>query len=145
MESATTTTTARTRRNIYADLPTILYIERVHDCGPMEEGRGGACPHCGAEGRYIYIFLCSDGTTRGAMKGCLSKFKMHPFAKAAQRILEKEQENRKKGWKLASWDVATMDAVHAFAQGEITEDEASARIRQATAEKTTWMRKRGYR
>lgn len=40
------------------------FIE-VKDCGTG----GGHCPHCGAEGRYIYVWA-EFGVKRGAMAGC---------------------------------------------------------------------------
>lgn len=44
--------------------------------GRSDSGEYGAatCPHCGAAGRYVYTFQCDDGTTRGAMAGCLKLF-----------------------------------------------------------------------
>ena len=135
------------KTNPYADLPRIIYVERVEDCGPRFDAMDepAHCPHCGAEGRYIFWFHCEDGSFRGAMKGCFSHFKRHPFADMTGLILTKEREYQAKGWKLAKWDVDTLEAVQAFARGEITEQEAINRIHVATAAKQAWMRKKGYR
>lgn len=136
--------TTATRPNIYAKLAKIVYFLGIDDCGPVEDG-GGFCPHCGANGRYIYNFVCDDGTKHGAMKGCLSKFPMHPFAKIHARILEKQKENAKKGWKLASWDERTLEAIEKFAHNEIAEYEAQRIINSANEAKRAYMKRRGYR
>lgn len=35
----------------------------------VEDTGGGCCPHCGAEGRYIYVWA-EHGQVKGAMAGC---------------------------------------------------------------------------
>ena len=132
------------KTSIYADLPAIICIERVEDNGPVEDS-SATCPHCGAQGRYIFWFKCDDGTQRGAMKGCLSKFKMHRFAKIASDILYKQRENERKGWKMASWDVSVMDAIEAFARGEISESDVECEMNKAGRAKAAYMARKGYR
>lgn len=128
--------------NIYADLPKVVYIDRLEDAG---EGGAASCPHCGAIGRYIYWFACSDGTQRGAMKGCFSHFPKHPFADRHAQVLAKQKSNAKKGWSLASWDAKVMQAIEEFGEGRITEWQAKDIIRQADSDKKAWMKQKGYR
>lgn len=129
--------------NPYADLPKILAIIDVHDGGPCEGGMATAtCPHCGADGRFVYTFLCEDGTTRGAMKGCLSKFPHHPFANEMERILGKERDYEKKGWNLPKWDVEIRDAILAFADRDISEMEAQTRVNRAKAQAAAYRNRR---
>lgn len=128
--------------NIYQDLPKVVIVERVEDAGEF-----GAvhCPHCGAEGRYIYWFTCEDGTSRGAMKGCFGHFPKHPFADRYAQILDKQRANAKKGWNLASWDTDVMSAIERFTKGEIVEWQAKEIIRNADSAKKSYMKRRGYR
>lgn len=114
-------------------LPKIIYFIGLNDHGPCEGGHGSAiCPHCGAEGRYVWSFICEDGTTRGAMRGCVQLFPKHLFAVESLRILQKEQEYRAQKptpWNLPSWDLKIKEAIEQFAQGEIQEWEAEAIVK----------------
>jgi len=132
------------RHNPYANLPMIVRMDRIDDGGTCDSGGTNTCPHCGADGRYVYWFTCDDGSTRGAMKGCISKFKMHPFASMAANILQKEVEAKAKGRKLASWDVDIITAIDQYADGKITEDAAIAIIGSAEGRKRSYMRSKGY-
>lgn len=122
---------ARAAGGIYNNLPKIVVVLGVTDHGPCDMGATAICPHCGAEGRYVYRFMCDDGTTRGAMRGCISKYPRHPFAEESRRILDKEQDYKLKGWQLPSWDREIKEAIFAFAEGDISEQEAEGRVRRA--------------
>lgn len=134
--------TSQTKTNPYADLPKVVMIDHVEDAG---EFGGTNCPHCGAEGRYIYWFTCEDGTQRGAMKGCFGHFPKHQFVQYHERIMDKQKENAKKGWKIASWDAETLDAIEKFVAGQMTEQAAWDVIRQADSNKKAWMKRKGFR
>lgn len=116
------------RQNPYADLPKVVYVTGRDDAG---EYGAATCPHCGAEGRYVYRFICEDGTERGAMAGCFKQFPQHPFATKAAVLIAKQADYCEKGWMLPSWDEATLDAIHAFGTQAISETEARDRIRAA--------------
>lgn len=128
--------------NIYANLPKIVFMLSVEDGGP--DG-GTYCPHCGAEGRYIYNFVCEDGSTYGAMKGCLSKFPMHPFAKLHGEIMGKELEFRRKGWSLPRWDAQVKEAIEKYADNLLSESDVQKAINSAQAAKNAYMKRKGYR
>lgn len=132
--------------NPYANLPKVIEVLALDDAG---EGGAAICPHCGAVGRYVYHFRCDDGTERGAMRGCFSKFPQHPFAKRLAAILAKEQEQAKReSWnrhELPLWDIEVRDAVRAYTNGTMTEQEAEDAIRAADRRKHQWMKSRGYR
>jgi len=122
-------------RSPFADLPRIIYVEGIHDGGPMSDG-GTYCPHCGAEGRYVYHFVCEGGERASAMRGCFGMWPKHQFAELAARLKDKEREyaeRSKKGreWKLCSWDREMLDAIEAFAHGTLSESEAAQRIHDA--------------
>jgi hypothetical protein len=137
---------ARRKANPFASLPQIVYLEEVVDCGPGEGGNApGSCPHCGADGRWIYRFRCADGSTRGAMAGCFAQWPRHRFVAVAAPLVRKVAacagETRRTGreWKLPSWDQAILDAIRAFAAGTMAEAAVDAVIRNETA------RARAYR
>lgn len=133
--------------SIYADLPRIVTITGRSDSG---EYGGASCPHCGAAGRYVIWFVCEDGTSRGAMAGCLKKFPMHPFAKRALALQDKRAELAEQNAKthgtrqLASWDQQVLDAIEAYADGNLSEQDAYDQIALADSRKASWMRSRGY-
>jgi hypothetical protein len=134
-------------RSPFADLPRIIYVEGIHDGGPMEDG-GTFCPHCGAEGRYVYHFVCEGGVRAACMRGCFKMWPKHQFAELAARLLDKEREyaerSKKSGreWKLCSWDREMMDAIERFANGSMTEGEAAQVIRDAKARAKAWRERR---
>jgi len=136
---------AKAAANIYRDLPKIIIVLGVNDHGPCEGGASAICPHCGAEGRYVYIFKCDDGTTRGAMRGCIQKFPRHAFADESQRILDKEADYKTRGWSLPSWDIAIQSAINEFAEGQISEQDAQTRIRSAQESRRGWKDRRNRR
>lgn len=135
---------AKAAKHIYSDLPKIIIVLGVTDHGPCDGGASAICPHCGAEGRYVYVFKCADGSTRGAMKGCLAKFPRHAFAIESARILEKEQDYKKRGWSLPTWDIAIKDAIWAFADGQISESAAIARVRAAQEARQRYRQRRRF-
>jgi hypothetical protein len=139
---------AMARENPYANLPEVIEVLALEDAG---EFGAANCPHCGAEGRYVYRFTCADGSERGAMRGCFKHFPKHRFAERCAKILAKEKDNRtasRQSWgeprKLASWDQETLDAIRNFAAGRIQEWEADDIIRRADGRKRAWMKSRGY-
>lgn len=116
--------------NIYANLPRIVLLTGVEDAG---EFGAAECPHCGAKGRYIYTFRCEGhpGETFGAMRGCFSHFKQHPFVKEQVRLADKKSRYAPMGWKLPAWDLAIEQAIIDYADGVISEAEAIEVIRAA--------------
>lgn len=107
-------------------LPRILALLGCEDHGPCDQGASACCPHCGADGRYVYSFLCEDGTVRGAMAGCLGRFPKHKFASKIKSIMDKERKYRSTGWKLPTWDVAILDAGISLADKKISFQEWEA-------------------
>ncbi len=132
---------AAERVNPYANLPRVVQIIDLEDHG---EFGAASCPHCGAEGRYIYRFICegSPDEIRGAMKGCFAHFPKHPFVAKDQAIREKERECARTGRQLASWDIEIRDAITAYVNGTISETQATQRIRTAEYGRDCYLRRR---
>lgn len=109
-------------------LPRIIRFDDRTDSG---EFGATSCPHCGADGRYVFHFICEDGVRRGAMAGCIQRFPVSPVAAAHKKLIEKAAEREKKGWSLASWDVKALNAIESFYAGESTEGDALRAIEDA--------------
>lgn len=105
-------------------LPKIVEYLNMTDAGPCDDGPTDTCPHCGSDGRYVHYFKCDDGSTRGAMSGCVKLFPVSRVVSEHMKLADKERELKAKGWKLNSWQTKMLEAVEAFYRGEITEDDA---------------------
>lgn len=124
------------------DLPRIVRFEGVHDSG---EYGNASCPHCGADGRYVWTFTVEDGRTLGAMSGCLKLYPVSPLAEEHKRIIERQKQRAKRDGKLASWDVAKLEAIAAVASGEMDENTGLAIVERENAKRTRWMERKGFR
>lgn len=140
-----------TVNKIDSSLPRRLFTLRVDDHGPSDFGWEGStnCPHCGARGRYVHIFLCDDGATRGAMSGCV---KLFPHMKTALSIMaqsahDKIQEARdlKRELKLASWFKDVLDGIEDYESGVLSLGELEAIGTRQYQRREKWLRNRGYR
>lgn len=120
-------------------LPRIIMFESKTDSG---EYGNATCPHCGADGRYVWWFRCEDGTRRGAMAGCIRLFPVSQIAKAHQAIIDKAAKYEKKGWSLPSWDQSKLEAIEAYAAGEITEGDALRTIEDADRKARAYRQRR---
>jgi hypothetical protein len=71
----------------------IVRITNLADYGEAGVGMPGStcCPHCGSWGRYVLTFECEDGSTYGAMRGCVQAWPGHS---AALRRFDKANERR---------------------------------------------------
>ena len=137
-------------------LPKRMLTLRTIDCGPMEEGDfepTGNCPHCGAGGRWIHVFLCDDGLVYGAMSGCIKLFGEAPkskLSKMAELAIEKEKasardlEYRGKKTPVAKWFTAVLDALRDLELGTITLEEAEKIGKTEYFKRATWLRDNGY-
>lgn len=118
------------------DLPRIVEFLGRSDAG---EFGAATCPHCGADGRYVSSFRCSDGTTRGAMAGCIQFFPVSPIATEQAKIMERKADREAKGQKLASWDQAKLDAMSLYYAGQLGEGEVLATIATQNAKRQAWL------
>jgi len=109
----------------------------------MTAADDSVCPHCGASGKVIHHFRCDDGTSRGAMSGCVQLFPMSYLAKQHKRLSEKERDYAKKGWKLNKSETAIMETIRSYYSDEISESEAESIVRQKVAALAQW-RQRKY-
>mgnify|MGYP001612654901 CR=1 FL=1 len=119
-------------------LPKIVQIVSVTDHGPCDPEPTAHCPHCGAPGRYVYTFRCEDGSTRGAMKGCIQLFPMHPLASYAKFIAAKTSKNKP----LNRWDEAISKAINDFLEKRTNENTAISICRSQVTQRKAWIANR---
>jgi hypothetical protein len=108
-------------------LPQIVQWLETSDHGPGE----GACPHCGARGRWIVSFRAEDGTTRAAMRGCLKRYPISFIAAEHMRLSEKQAKYRKSGWPLNRADARALADCEAFYVGALSKEACEASLRFA--------------
>lgn len=129
--------TARELADAAEALPRIVRFLGTSDAG----GADAFCPHCGATGRYVHTFQCEDGSTRGAMSGCIQLFPVHPIASAALRLEARQLGLRQRFGltaKLNSWDQQIREAIDEFYAGTMDERTALYRIRCAEQAKQNY-------
>jgi RecJ-like exonuclease len=128
---------------VVTSFPTIVEFLGTHDSGPTDGGRDcSTCPHCGSKGRYTHYFRCDDGNSYGAMSGCIKLFPISEIAQHQKRLMDKLREKQAKGWKLNRGEQAQADAIQAYYNGEISEDEALRTVRREQAALTAYYSKK---
>ena len=133
-------------------LPKRLLTLRTIDCGkkdPEDFEPTGNCPHCGAGGRWIHVFLCDDGLIYGAMSGCINLFGEGPKTKLAimgEKAMDKEKEMIRAGSKktIAKWFSTVLDALRDLELGKITLEEAEKIGGTEYVKRNTWLRDNGF-
>lgn len=105
-----------------------------------------SCPHCGALGRYVLHFVCDDGKTRGAMRGCFRLFrKAHgPVARLTEQAFDKAADAKSKGTRIASWWAEILDATADLAAERITRERHAEIVLAADGRRRAWLNRNGY-
>ena len=114
--------------NVVQSLPRIVRFGETHD------SPGSSCPHCGADGRWIYTFTLDNGRTAGAMRGCLSLFPVSRVAREELRLREKLAKYQKSYGVSATLnrrDSEALDAIEAFYAGACDERSALSVVDRA--------------
>lgn len=107
-----------------------LYIE---DCGPCDPGHGsGSCPHCGAEGRYIY-YWAEFGKVRGAMAGCYNALTSRIKKDDIDSFMAVLAKKLATGKTLNSWQKTVIRMQQFIAEGKYSTDWCQQKIKEAIA------------
>jgi len=125
--------------------PSVIAVLGCEDFGPCDPEPSARCPHCGAEGRYVFTALMSDGTTKGMMKGCLNSFARDFCAVQCERALEKKMKAARGKAYLSKWDDQMITALDGFRAGTVSLETLRATCRHVAQQKQAWMKSKGYR
>lgn len=137
-------------------LPEIIAIVGMQDFGPCDGGSSTCCPHCGAEGRYVWYFICADGSRRGAMRGCLQLFPKAAgssrYAKLIQEAFDRQAKAKEEKKNLASWWREMVEAAEEFGQDKYPDHDhiqaalsiLHTKVANAEGRRQDWLSKNGY-
>lgn len=117
-----------------------LYMQ---DCGPCDFGGGsGCCPHCGAEGRYIY-YWSEFGEIRGAMKGCYKaltgRIDKDDYTKFMETMCEKQTKDKP----LNGWQKTVLRMQQFISDGKYSVEWCEQKIHEAIADQKRYAFSRG--
>lgn len=101
------------------------------------------CPHCGAEGRWIYTWI-ENGEMRGAMAGCFSKmFRDKDLGEINNAIIKSRTKEAKKE-ALNGWDKTIIRMDTFMQQGKYDKSWCESKIREAIMSRESYLKKRRY-
>ena len=109
----------------------------IKDCGST------CCPHCGAEGRYIYTWLL-DGKTYSAMAGCYKRLTGLLEKSDEDRYFELLAEKQAKGKELNGWDRNILSLISAIESEKITSDWGWLKIKETLSKRKAYLSKKRY-
>jgi len=117
-------------------MTTFKFIE-IKDCGHT------SCPHCGAEGRYIYTWEM-DGKVCSAMAGCYKaltgKLEKGEDVRYFELLAEKQAKNKP----LNGWDKNIMRLQGFLAEGKYSAEWVNAKIAQVLSERKMFLAKKRW-
>lgn len=113
----------------------------VQDTGPES---GARCPHCGADGRYIYHWM-ESGKHRAAMAGCYSaltgKIKKDEVVKFLESINLKNSRNKP----LNGWEKNALRLQDFSLAGKFPPDWCLQKISEIVSQRKQYLANKGYR
>jgi hypothetical protein len=107
----------------------------VDDCGET------CCPHCGAEGRYIYSWE-QDGVVKSAMAGCFEALTGRLSKDSAARywVLLAEKQAKKKP--LNGWDKSVLRLLAFKESGKYPAEWCDRKIRETLTSRQAFLAKK---
>ena len=109
----------------------------VKDCGHT------CCPHCGAEGRYIYTWS-ENGNVRSAMAGCYKRLTGMLEKSDENRYFELLSEKQAKNKPLNGWDKRIIGLLKALESGKASESWVQQKIHETLSERKVYLHRRKY-
>jgi hypothetical protein len=109
----------------------------IKDCGST------SCPHCGAEGRYIYTWE-QDGTVKSAMAGCYKALTGMVSKDEETRYFELLAEKQAKNKPLNSWDKNILRLQGFLNEGKYSADWINSKITEVLRERKMFLAKKRY-
>lgn len=118
---------------INSSLP--FFFVGVDDTGPES---GARCPHCGAEGRYIYRWT-EFGQPHAAMAGCFEmltgKIKKGDYEEVMIGIAKKQAKNKP----LNGWEKTIVRMNQFKAGGKYSEEWCNQKITEALSQRKVYL------
>lgn len=110
---------------------------KIEDCGSTQ------CPHCGADGRYIYTWE-EDGIRHSAMAGCYKALtgKLEKDEKQQYFVLLSEKQAKNKP--LNSWDNNIIRILSYKEEGKYPDSWCDNKIEQVLSERKMYLAKKRY-
>ena len=109
----------------------------VKDCGHA------TCPHCGAEGRYIYTWS-ENGVVRSAMAGCYKALTGKLEKGEDARYFELLAEKQAKGKALNGWDKAIIRLNSYLSEGKYSKNWIDQKINDVLRERKMYLAKHRF-
>jgi len=109
----------------------------------VEDYGNASCPHCGAEGRYIYTWEV-DGKKYGAMAGCYKRLTGHIEKGEDEHYFELIAEKQAKGAKLNGWDKSVLRLLSFKSEGKYPADWCDRKIKEVMKERKMYLAKMHY-
>lgn len=107
---------------------------KIEDCGLT------SCPHCGAQGRYVYTWK-QDGVIKSAMAGCYKaltgRLEKDEYTKYCQLLAEKQVKNKP----LSGWDKRIIRLQTFLSEGKYTEEWIMSKINDVLRERKYFLSK----
>jgi len=106
----------------------------MEDCGPCDDGHfTGNCPHCGAPGRYIYVWA-EYGERRGAMAGCYAALTGRIKKNDIDTFMTVLAKKLATGKPLNSWQKTVLRMQQFMSEGKYSPDWCQQKIKEAVAD-----------
>jgi hypothetical protein len=117
-----------------------LYMQ---DCGPCDPGCGsGQCPHCGADGRYIY-YWAEYGKVRGAMAGCYNALTGRVKKDDIDTFMTVLATKLAKGKPLNGWQKTVLRMQQFITDGKYPAEWCNQKIKEAVADQRQYAFRKG--
>lgn len=102
-----------------------------------------SCPHCGAEGRYIYTWQ-EDGVIKSAMAGCYKALTVKLEKGDDVRYFELLAEKQVKNKPLNGFDKSIIRLQGFLAEGKYSDDWVNRKILEVLKERKMFLSKKRY-
>jgi hypothetical protein len=107
----------------------------VKDCGTA------SCPHCGAEGRYIYQWE-ENGVARSAMAGCYKMLTGKLSKGEDVRYFEILAEKQSKGKELNGWDKNIIRLQGYLSENKYSKEWVEMKIKEVLSQRKQYLSKK---
>ncbi len=105
----------------------------VNDYGSPMDGDGTICPHCGAEGRYVYKWA-EFGEIHAAMAGCYKALTGHIKMNDMDAFMKILSEKQAKNKPLNTWQKTVVRMNEFIEQGKFSPEWCESKIWEAVRE-----------